>query len=190
VHLLAIVVLLITLAPQLRVNWGSQASRDQISIAVQGVDPVAFQCQQSGLELGYRYEIRLCKDSRYWYDRCSDRRVLVRSLQWDPIVQTYQITTDTLGDAEGPAVQTVESKAEAMKLLSSTGKLSLKELFPSARDLEHPRRYVQVRLFTQCKGVSSKTVEQLSYFLSLGMVRTNGFSSGWISFYLDESRNN
>ncbi len=175
--------------PELVVHWMAPGSFDVLAVSVRGVDQVAEQCLGSGLELKYRYELRICRRASFWYDRCGSNRVINRSVQWDPIAETFKTISDTIGDELDPKVLITEEEHVATEVLSEISPVILSELFSDDADLlGEPRRYIQVRLLTQCKGVSSRTVEKLSYFLSLGMVRSNGFDSGWISFGLDDAR--
>jgi hypothetical protein len=184
---LAFILSVLLTLPELSVSWSRPGGYDAVMVSVRGFDQVSEQCFKSGLELRYRYELRVCRTASFWYDRCGSNRIIMRSSQWDPTHETFKVITDRLGDAKGPEVVTYSDPEEARKRLSLINEVKLGETFASDADLlAERRRYLQVRLLTQCKGVSNQTVERLSYFLSLGMVRTNGFDSGWISFNLDQ----
>lgn len=176
--------------PELSVTWSRPGAYDAVMVSVRGFDQVSEQCFKSGLELRYRYELRVCRTASFWYDRCGSNRIIMRSSQWDPTHETFKVISDRLGDAKEPEVVTYTDPEAARRRLSLINQISLSETFATDADLlAERRRYLQVRLLTQCKGVSNQTVERLSYFLSLGMVRTNGFDSGWISFNLDHAAN-
>lgn len=186
---LSVILAFVLMVPELLVKWITPGSFDILSVSVRGTDEVAAQCLKSGLELRYRYELRICREASFWYDRCGSNRVIVRSVQFDPITETFKLVRDRLGDENDPEVTSTDQEGVAIHSLSSINRLVLSDLFADDSDLlKESRKYMQVRLLTQCKGVSSRTVEKLSYFLSLGMLRTNGFDSGWISFKLEGAK--
>jgi hypothetical protein len=154
-------------------------------VSVSGLDEMTAQCKKSGLEVRYRFEVRYCQEAYFWSDPCERSRLFLHSLQFDPISQTFRLGADRLGDDDPPTNETIEDETLALKKLASIPRVELRFLAPELADKEpSPRGYVGVRLLTQCKGVNNETLERLSYFLSLGMVRTSGFDSGWVSFKL------
>jgi len=188
VKFLLALLLLVFAPPQIQVNWVEQTGRRSIAVAVQGLDEMTARCKRSGLEVRYRFEVRYCEEARFWADSCEDSRLILHSMQYDPISQTFRVAEDRLGDDVPPAVETVEEESQALRKLATIPKLELSFLFPEIeKSAPSPRGYVGVRLLTQCKGVNNETLERISYFLSLGMVRTSGFDSGWVSFKLNQA---
>lgn len=172
--------------PEIRVNWVQNGARDSLRIAVTGRDDLSAQCMRSGLELRYRYEVKFCRSRSYWLDGCDQVRRLIRTVQFNPVVEHFSLGSDSLDDKEDPTMDHTRSEEAAWKHLSQVNSFSVQNLTAEPPSPEHLKNaYVSLRLFTQCKGVYNETFERISYFISLGLVKTNGFDSGWISFKLD-----
>jgi len=184
---LVIIAALALAAPEVRVNWTRGGQSKAIRISIDNYDRrLLEECIQGGLEVRYVYEMRLCHKRWYWLDRCGQGRRETRSVQHDPISQTYRVATDRLGDRLPPKVASMTSLEQVFSNISQIDELPL-DVFNGE---EHPvavqaPSYVAVRVISECQGQYSETLQQISYFLSLGLVRTSGFDSGWISFQLD-----
>ena len=170
--------------PVLNIAWDSQAE-GEINIKISGEDKLLEKCLESGLKMEYRYELQLCKRRSAWFDRCKDMRTLIHTLEFDPITENYVVRTDLHGDDEDPKVITTTSSTEARTLLSRINKLSLLKI--SEQDqyyYKSPRSYLSTRVTTECQGDHNETIADISYFLSLGLIRISGSNSGWMDFNL------
>jgi hypothetical protein len=186
-----LLLLVVFAPPQIQVNWVDPETSHAIAVSVSGLDEMTAQCKRSGLEVRYRFEVRYCQEAYFWSDPCERSRLILHSLQFDPISQTFRLSEDRLGDNEPPQTETIEDEQLALKKLASIPRLELDFLAAELKNAAPSSRgYVGVRLLTQCKGVNNETLERLSYFLSLGMVRTSGFDSGWVSFKLQRAAKN
>ena len=170
--------------PQLLMNWAG-GNKDGVKIVASGTDESVVQCAKSGLEVRYRYEERLCRRRSTWFDSCASPRVDIRSLQFDPISEIYTVMSDRLDDVEAPRISKFTSLNEALQQTSTISYLPLSFL---DRDGLGPQgaqnAYVSVRLRVQCRGSLNETLEKLSYFLTLGLIRSHGYDSGWMDFQL------
>jgi hypothetical protein len=102
--------------PDLRVNW-SGGQLNAVRVVAEGKDEVMEQCVKSGLEVRYRYELRICKRRFLWADSCNDPKVEVHSLQYDPISESYRVMVDKIGDNE--AAKTTTAKPLWARLLNT-----------------------------------------------------------------------
>ncbi len=174
------------LPPQLLVNWAG-GKHDGVRILMSGSDEITDQCVRGGLEARFRFELRFCKKRSIWLDKCAEVRMAINSLQYDPISEIYSVTSDIIGDEDSPKVSRFNSVEEAIKQATVVEFISLDFLDPEGlRNSEDRRSYVKARILTECRGEYSETFLRLSYLLSLGLIRTSGFDSGWIGFGLDQ----
>lgn len=170
--------------PNLKVNW-SGGEFNSVRITAEGKERLINQCIESGLEVRYRYEFRVCKRRFFWADSCEDDVVRVRSLQFDPISESYRVFFDIIGDREPAKIVTHTSLDEALQDVTTLVSPSLAELgfnekkYPPAR-----APYLGVRVITDCKGDYSETFARISSVLTLGLVDVGTFDSGWVDFSL------
>lgn len=168
--------------PELQVNWSGRDS-NVVRVMLRGEDGITGDCIGSGLELRYRYEFRFCKRVALWFDACGPVRRENHQVQFDPVRQTYRYWADRLDDQQPPEQQVYSSVDDALKRLRTVEALPLQFL---ATDFEAKaatgKAYLDARVLTQCRGEYDATLARISYVLSLGLVRTSGYDSGWIQF--------
>lgn len=187
---------LVGVAPQLTVNW-ADSSHSGVKVAVSGSDATIEQCVKSGLAVHYRYEMRLCRRRAAWMDRCTPTTIEVHSLQFEPISEVYTMMSDRHNDTDEPVDNRYTSFNEAMQQTSRIALMPLSFLnrdgqFFADVDLsnEEARKqayqgiYVGVRLLAECRGDYNQILGKLSYFLTLGLLRTGVYDSGWVDFQL------
>ncbi|RIL03893.1 MAG: hypothetical protein DCC75_12810 [Proteobacteria bacterium] len=176
---------IILLPPQVQLDW-ADAKFDQLKVSVSNYDQAMQQCIKSGMELRNRFEMRWCKRRRFWLDNCADLRVEVRSLKFDPISESYRVITDRIGDELEPSSVSLDTPEEALKRISIIEDLTLDFLSAGAQGRQQGRSYVGMRLLTDCRGEYNETLARISYFLSLGAIKSAGYDSGWIDFELGQ----
>jgi len=175
---------LVLAAPQPQVTWEGP-DRDDVQIRLQGQDDMVEHCINGSLEVRYRYRLQLCRRRTAWLDSCYKDKAIIRRMQYDPISETYKITSDFLGDDKEPEQKTFNSLVEATQALASIKSVPISYLSGEDEDFEiKPRTYLSVKVQSNCKGVSSRVIAGISYVLTLGMVSTSGFDTGWIDFTL------
>ncbi len=184
VKLLVMIPLLLA-PPELRLKWASGGAAG-LNVAVVGHDSVLASCVKSGLEARYRFDFRMCRRRAGWFDGCEAQRSQVNALRYDPISETYRIISDRIGDREEPVIKQVESASEALSAISAIESLPLTFLKSTPLNASKARYYVALRVLSECRGEYNETMERISYFLTLGLVKTSGFDSGWIDFGLDQ----
>jgi hypothetical protein len=170
--------------PAIHVRWN--AARDgSLRVELLGEDPQAPACLRGGFEVSYRYELELCLKRTIWFDSCLPTRLLIQALAYDPLAETYKVTTDLLGDEESPLTEQFTRLAEAQARLAEIPKIR-QGFFGAEESLYRSsgRALLSVRLVASCKGEFSETLSRVSYLLSLGLMRTSGFTTGWHNFAL------
>lgn len=170
--------------PDLQVNW-SGGEHSAVRVVAEGKEGTIDQCIESGLEVRYRYELRLCRRRTLWADYCKDSRITIHAVQYDPISESYKVAMDTLSDGYPPKVVTFLVLEDALRAVTTLSSPPLKDMgynsdaFPSRRD-----PYIGVRVITDCKGDYNETMARISNFLTLGLLEIGSFDSGWSDFSL------
>ncbi len=177
---------------EVSVNWAHAGHYEQVRVSVAGQDASVSSCVRSGLELYFRFELMLCRARSMWFDKCEHTQVYLRSMQFDPISETYRVSLDLIGDKKQAQELSYTSIERALDLIRTVTSISLDsfggELAPgiALSDQKRKRAYVSTRVISACRGDYSETLERISYFVSLGLLRTSGSDSGWIDFRLDQ----
>jgi Domain of unknown function (DUF4390) len=169
-------------APRLNVDWSGR-SHSAVTIRASTRDSAVEQCLQGGLELRYRFEVQLCEERKLWFDQCGEMRVFVRNLSHEPVSGSYRLRSDLHRDLEEPQVLTTESLREAVAIVAQLRDLPLSELDnPLHRD--RGSLLLKARVSTDCKGDYNRTLSRLSYFLTMGLLKSGVSDSGWKTFNL------
>lgn len=167
--------------PDLSVRYEGQA-RDSVTIAVQGADDRLPNCLESGFEIRYRFEMKLCTGaSDFLWNDCRSPRQVIRTLEYDAISESYKITSDVIADTIEPERSVEITRQAALDAMATLKSVPL-SLVGWGKNPE--QRYLLVRLISDCKGEYNETLARIGYFLSLGIVRFNENNTGWISFTL------
>lgn len=179
-------IMLVLVPPELRVRWLTADTDHGLVLQIEEQEANVDQCLDAGLELRYRFDFQLCEERSYWFDACGREGSEVRSLEFDPISESHRLTIDRFDDGNIPSVLSAGSREKGLALARRSDEISLQFL---SRNMTGERadnvpRYVRARVITDCRGDTGKTLRRLSYILSLGMIRTAGFDSGWIRFDL------
>ncbi len=180
-------VLLLTSALQLaslRINLLA-TDNEKIRLLLASEERVINTCLSSGLELQFKYEVRACKRRYTWFDKCGSSSVINKVLLFNPINETYRLVSDSDGVV---STQTFSNRKEALSDALQVEDLALLQIAGGRKDLINSRRsYLSARVECTCKGRYSKTLSELSYYLTLGLVSLGGFETGWINFALTRS---
>jgi hypothetical protein len=155
-------------------------NKPTVSLEVTGKDAIVNDCLDNGQEIRYRFEMKVCDSDSFW-SSCSDKIVETHFLSWNPISNSYQMINDLHRDHKLPEGLTFDQREEALIALRTIKDLDLGK-FSKAK--LNSRSYLQARAFSECRGEYSKTLEELSYYLSFGLLRLSGFSTGWKNFHL------
>ena len=170
--------------PDLKVNW-TGGEFNSVRVLAEGKEALISQCIESGLAVRYRYEFRVCRRRLLWADTCGDEVVHTRTLQYDPISESYRVSIDKLGDHLAPRVVTHPALDEALQNVTVLYSPSLSELGYSERRYPQKRApYLGVRVVTDCKGDYNETFARISSFLTLGILDIGTYDSGWVDFSL------
>lgn len=167
-------------------NWSEKDSRTEVDITVLSRDQILDNCAQSGIEVHYRFQVKLCRRRSWWTDSCSDMQQFVRTMQFDPISENFRMLTDKMGDDLDPEVFYVDSLATAFETLSTLKRVSLPEITEQSSYKPGPRDYLSVKLLSECKGEYSRIATRISTVITLGLINVGRFDSGWIDFAMQE----
>jgi hypothetical protein len=181
VHYLHTLLLVVMMVPQLV----AKQKGSTFSVVVEEQDSVMEDCIRAGLEVRYRFSVRVCARRRGWFDSCKNKRDDIRSIKYDPITAQYKIQKDRLGDGKAPTVFQVESKNRALLLTQSTDVFDLNFLaYGDEEFTARPRLYMEVRSKGYCKNETGDIENALSS-LTFGVFEVNRFDSGWQSFAVE-----
>lgn len=169
--------------PEPRMNWSNREA-GELRITLPGEQELLNRCIESGLQVSYRFKLRLCRRRAAWFDRCGDTITEIHSMQFDPISESYKVEVDRHGDASDPLSTTVATPAQARELAGRIPNLRISDLGGSTAKLS-PKSYIDVRVITDCKGGLDAAMLELSHMLTFGLVKIDRFDSGWVAFKLD-----
>ena len=82
-----ILTLLATLAPYFQVAWTTPAKRAVVIRAV-GAESEVEECVEAGREARVRFEMRLCRRRKNWFDACAKERTEHHQLSYDAITES------------------------------------------------------------------------------------------------------
>lgn len=170
--------------PELSMHWTSGETRS-LQLQVNGSLDIFEQCLNSGFEVRYRYEIKLCDQRVFWFDDCEEPVSITQAAQYDAVSQDYSLSIDRRGDSVAPQIVRMADPQEILSLVSQVREITLEDLGLDAKNEKRMRGAdgrVRVKVRAECKGQYSKTLARVSYFLTLGILRLSGFNSGWVSF--------
>ena len=155
---------------------------DAVVASIREKGSIMEECVQAGLEVRYRFSLRVCAPLQGWFDPCKNKRDDIRSIEFDPITNQYLIQKDRLGDNTPPTLFRVKSADEALAAAQSTDPFVLDFLaFGDNEFLSRDRVYVEVRSKGYCKkGVTY--LETIIDTLTFDLFETNRFDTGWESF--------
>jgi hypothetical protein len=173
---------LLIASPELDIKMAGSTAPG-FALQVHGQDDLLEKCMQGALELRYRFKVKICRKRTAWFDDCKSEKIISQSLRFDPISETYKVTSDEIGDREPPRSMTLTSREDAVRELTGIPNLafsSLKNDDPAF--VMGERTYLRARVESECKGAFNETLANISTFLTLGLVKISGFDSGWIDF--------
>ncbi|MBX7145410.1 MAG: DUF4390 domain-containing protein [Oligoflexia bacterium] len=170
--------------PEPVVNW-TDAGHNALRLEVPEREDFSAECLKNGLELRYRFEMRVCRRRMLWTDGCDAARVQIQSVQYDPISEGYRVSIDLIGDKESPKVTHMQSESEAMGLALRIPSVALSEIgYSTQRFPAEKEPYIGIRVTADCKGDYNETISQISSFITLGLLEVGSTDSGWVDFRL------
>ena len=175
--------------PDIDVKW-TDHNQQSLNVAVKGEDTLLEQCIKSGLAMQYRFKFKHCYSRTLFFDNCTEELVQKHKLQSDSISNSYNVNSDRYGDDVQPVSETFEDRENALENFSTINALSLSTLRESlANKTERSKReYLSLKVESTCDGDFSKVLSKISSLLTFGIVRLNGFDTGWIDFALSTKK--
>lgn len=178
-----LIFVVLTLTPELELGWVTQGDKSRLRASLHGYDSELASCISSGLSVRFRFEFQLCHKRKFWFDDCKGSRLAISTVEFDPISETYAVTSDLLGDSEPPVVDRVIEIPKALALASNRSDISTAWLSKGAESVNSKvDRAFRGRVSAECRGEYSESMKRLSYVLSFGLVRSTGYDSGWLEF--------
>jgi hypothetical protein len=175
----ALVAFLTVFTPSLSVHW-TGLTRDVVTVSAQVLRDDADKCLKSGLEARVRFVVRGCRKRSVWFDKCEERVTHVQWIVYDPITESFKVTSDTLGDEADPSAVEVPNRTQAVQEFLSFKGLPLDQV--TSGSSQHERWYFGARAVFVCKGRVSETVAALSTALTMGLFEVGHTDTGWIDF--------
>ena len=174
---------LVLMVPSVALRWQSHGQGVRITVD-QGDEHIA-QCVQGGLEVRYRVEIKSCREHGGWFDRCGESSLITRTIMYDPVSESYQISTDIIDDSFPPSLVVETDADEAEKKLRDFSIASIAEIVrPDGADPDDLRHFLKVRVRGYCQRDDQSWIAQIPYHLTLGFFQYAGFDTGWNSYEL------
>jgi hypothetical protein len=161
--------------PEVKVQWASKKA-EAVTISISAAADLFEQCLKGGLQVRYRYELELCRHRILWSDHCAPGVTYLRSLKYEAVSDSYQLSQDRLGDRLPAEVVTVNQREEALARLLSLKRIELKSI-NDEEEADYPgaQRYLSLRVLGECKG---------EYSATFGLLRISGFDTGWVDYQL------
>lgn len=179
----ALLLFVLLLNPEFDLNWVTTGDTSRLRASLSGYNEELSQCISSGLSLRFRYDFKLCKKRHFWWDDCENSRTATNSVEFDPISETYAVTSDLLGDSEPPLVERVSDVPKALALATRRSDITWNWLSDGAKvSFDDSKQLFRGRVSAECRGEYSESMKRLSYVLSFGLVRSSGYDSGWVEF--------
>ena len=171
--------------PSLSVNWYNK-KKTKLIFSIEGKDPELIKCIDNGLEARYRIEATLCKSRNLWFDKCPLSLVDTYFLSYDPISETYKVEIDRHRDNLDPLISVFNKRELALQAFKDSMPVHI-DFFAGGRAefLTNKKLYIKARAFSTCKGEYNSTFSDISYYLTLGLIRVEGFNTGWNTYLLD-----
>lgn len=180
----AFILPILLLVPSVAVRW--QQNGEGVRITVSQSDPHIAQCVAGGLEVRYRLEIKSCRQHGGWFDKCGEATLITRNILYDPVSESYQITTDVINDAD-PPVKLVETDSEQAEIKVRDFSIpSLQSVLPQAGESSLTRPYLRLRIRGYCQRDDQSWISQIPYHLTFGLFQFAGFDTGWTSYELTD----
>jgi hypothetical protein len=164
------------------VNW-SRSGQGAITIRATGLEESVDECLESARQAKIRFEMRMCRRNRAWFDSCAEARSELHTIEFDSISESYRVVSDRYRDDTEPVAVGIPSRNEAVRTVTTVESLSLDFLARGdTRLAEDPDTYIQVRTTFSCKGAVNRTFARLSQILTLGLVNVVESESPWTDF--------
>lgn len=174
--------------PDMLVDWVGSGNA-AVHVSVRPNVEVLETCLQAGMEVRFRFEAQLCRRRSMWLPDCGERLQVIHGIQYDPISETYQLSSDRIGDRKPEETLTLESREESLAFASRLQNLSLKELGLGSSFRDSERAFLSLKATSDCRGEYSEILSRIGYYLSLGLVKINAFDSGWVAYELKSTGN-
>lgn len=174
--------LVVIAGADMRLFWGEPA-RQTVTLDAGTFSESASRCLESGREARFRFELRGCRRRVGWFDTCGGDYVWTKGLQYDPITESYRLSTDRLNDEGDPVSVGIANREEALRRIVLLDSIPVKTLQVGGAAVTETRRgYFGARVIYECKGLVSRTWARLTMALTLGLVEVGSTDTGWKDF--------
>lgn len=175
----------IIMTPTAAVRW--KPDRKSLAVVFDHGDPAIEECIQSGLEVRYRIELKICHHRQGWFDGCMENQLITRTVQFDPIGENYKITTDLINDSAPPSSIIETDPDVAAEVLQNYIIEDFARPYQQSI-IKKPDRvyYLSMRARGFCQQDEQSLIAQIPYYLTLGIFRFSGFDTGWVDYQLTQ----
>lgn len=142
---------------------------------------------REGLEVRYRFHLRLCKRMRVWFDDCGESMREVHHIKYDPVTETYRVTVDRLDDREQPVAMGYKDYEGAIARFTTVRDAPL---LMTPHDVQRLQQGQRLRKYWQARVVSNVNLEDrtildwIPYVLTLGLSGRFDFDTDWVDLPL------
>ena len=173
--------------PDVLINWSKKRNKQFLDVKLTGEDPLFAQCLNSGLNLQYQYELKLCRRRSLWFDSCNKTRKAIFRLHLDSATGMYSFVGDLLGDQLQPEKDQFDSEDAAKGRIRAIIRYPMELLTGQVEEVDLNNTYLSVKVLSDCYGKRGQLASNISRVLTLGLVQVQGFDTGWIDFTLHDS---
>ena len=176
------------LAPTIALDWKGGV-RDEFVISFDAnKDPCTEDALESGFGIKYRFKVAACQAKVGWRSDCGKALSKIHDIKYDPVMERYKVTIDTLNDDLEPRSVTFENKDEALRFASTIDSVTIQDLQRNSPKLRLSTRsndfFVRVRVNSECKGGFREALSWIPYLISFGIIDRKDYDSGWQEFNL------
>lgn len=170
--------------PEVHLEW-NDVEKTNLALRLKGPDAELDSCLQSGADMLYRIELKRCRQYKLLWRECTEEVVETHNLKFDSINQTYNLKFDRFRDGAEPYTEIFKNRHAAIRALRGIKSIPAEYMSFNKESKLADNEYILVRAYSRCSVRGSKTLNRLSNFLTLGLVRFYGFDTGWRQYNFD-----
>lgn len=184
-YFLAILVSIIA-APPIALDWLG-ADNQEFKFSFRKADKPCIEELNDKEEIKYRFLVEGCQPGVILGPRCGSTIVEVHKVRFDPITESYKVTTDRHDDDFEPRSVTFNTAEEAVEFASKIESITsetVRARSQRVRFKDNPDVFLRARVIAECKSSFERKVSWLPYLLTFGIIERSNYDSGWYNFNL------
>ncbi len=174
-------------APPIALDWKGEGHQEFQFTFDTNSEPCRKQEIDDGFKVKYKFRVQGCRPTIGWSSECGDPITEIHDIRFDPVTESFKVTTDRLGDELEPRSSTFSTAEEAFAFAARVESFTYEALRARSSGIKLSQEdgaFVRARVFTECKDGFEEAVSWLPYVLTFGLVDRVDFDSGWYNFYL------